>query len=169
MASTNDPFQFHGKYPPLLLSLPVLHLLVEETAQFTHINYPHFWINVSNWSLLWHLEFEEAGNLLEANRDATTISIEDDEIKPEKQRQAAAFSPAGEDEDPLASDDKTEVCIRIALPSAVQRCWITYLSDTFLFSLVFFFNLSFSLAKRKVSPSGHLSTIKDFLTSRPIT
>ncbi|XP_040028005.1 protein YIPF1 [Gasterosteus aculeatus] len=54
-------------------------------------------------------EFEEAGNLLEANRDATTISIEDDEIKPEKQRQAAAFSPAGEDEDPLASDDKTEL------------------------------------------------------------
>ncbi|XP_059200967.1 protein YIPF1 [Centropristis striata] len=52
-------------------------------------------------------EFEEAGQLLEANRDATTISIEDDNIKPEKQRKAAGFSP--EDEDPLASDDREEL------------------------------------------------------------
>lgn len=55
------------------------------------------------------LEFEEAGNLLEANRYATTISIEDEDVKPEKQRKAAGFTPDGGDEDPLASDDKTEV------------------------------------------------------------
>lgn len=61
------------------------------------------------------LEFEEAGNLLEANRDATTISIEDDEIQPEKQRKGAGFIPDGDDEDPLASDDKAEVCTRLAL------------------------------------------------------
>lgn len=54
------------------------------------------------------IEFEEAGNLLEANKDAVTISIEDD-FKPEKQRKAAGFAPDGEDEDPLAGDDKTEV------------------------------------------------------------
>lgn len=52
-------------------------------------------------------EFEEAGNLLEANRDAVTISIGDEE--PEKQRNAAGFTPDGVDEDPLGSDDKTEL------------------------------------------------------------
>ncbi|KAK2822663.1 hypothetical protein Q5P01_022728 [Channa striata] len=51
-------------------------------------------------------EFEEADNLLEANRDAVTISIEDGDVKPEKQRKAASFSP---DDDPLGSDDKTEL------------------------------------------------------------
>lgn len=60
------------------------------------------------------LEFEEAGNLLEANRDATTISIEDDDIQPEKQRKAAGFAPDVDDEDPLASDDRAEVCIRLS-------------------------------------------------------
>ncbi|CAJ1072632.1 protein YIPF1 [Xyrichtys novacula] len=55
-------------------------------------------------------EFEEAGNLLEANRDAVTISIEDEGIKPEKQpKRAAGYSPGGEDEDPLVSDDKEEL------------------------------------------------------------
>lgn len=53
-------------------------------------------------------EFEEADNVLEVNRDAVTISIEDD-TKYEKQRKAASFTPNGDDEDPLASDDKTEV------------------------------------------------------------
>ncbi|KAM3866280.1 protein YIPF1 [Diretmus argenteus] len=53
-------------------------------------------------------EFEEAGNLLGANRDATTISIEDDEVKPQKQRRVSGMTP-GDDEDPLADDDKTEL------------------------------------------------------------
>ncbi|XP_070775301.1 protein YIPF1 [Enoplosus armatus] len=53
-------------------------------------------------------EFEEAGNLLEANRDAITINIDDEDVKPEKQRKAAGFTPDG-DEDPLASDDTTEL------------------------------------------------------------
>ncbi|XP_042354436.1 protein YIPF1 [Plectropomus leopardus] len=54
-------------------------------------------------------EFEEAGNLLEANRDAITISIEDDDIQPERKGKAAGFSPDVNDEDPLASDDKAEL------------------------------------------------------------
>ena len=66
-----------------------------------------------------NIEFEEAGNLLAANRDATTISIEDDDIKPEKQRKAAGFAPAGDDEDPLANDDKTEVRTRLTLTENV--------------------------------------------------
>ncbi|XP_029309928.1 protein YIPF1 [Cottoperca gobio] len=53
-------------------------------------------------------EFEEAGNLLDANRDATTISIEDDDM-PEKQRKATGFTPDVDDLDPLASDDTTEL------------------------------------------------------------
>ncbi|XP_034469076.1 protein YIPF1 [Hippoglossus hippoglossus] len=55
-------------------------------------------------------EFEEAGNLLEANRDATTISIEDDDVKPEKQKRAAGLNPSGgDDEDTLPYDDQTEL------------------------------------------------------------
>lgn len=50
-------------------------------------------------------EFEEAGNLLEANRDAVTISMGDED---EKQRKTG-FTADGDDEDPLASDDKTEL------------------------------------------------------------
>lgn len=48
-------------------------------------------------------EFEEADSLLDANRDAVTISIEDEDLKAEKQRKAT-------DGDPLASDDNEEVC-----------------------------------------------------------
>lgn len=47
-------------------------------------------------------EFEEADSLLDANRDAVTISIEDEDLKTETQRKAT-------DGDPLASDDNTEV------------------------------------------------------------
>ncbi|XP_060939938.1 protein YIPF1 [Limanda limanda] len=55
-------------------------------------------------------EFEEAGNLLEANRDATTISIEDDDVQPEKQKRAAGFNPSGDDdEDTLPYDDQSEL------------------------------------------------------------
>ncbi|XP_029380930.1 protein YIPF1 [Echeneis naucrates] len=57
-------------------------------------------------------EFEEAGNLLEANRDATTISIEDDDVKPEKQKKAEGLIPGGgggDDEDPLGYEDKSEL------------------------------------------------------------
>lgn len=50
-------------------------------------------------------EFEEAGNLLEANRDAVTISMGEED---EKQRKTG-FTADGDDEDPLASDDKTEL------------------------------------------------------------
>lgn len=72
------------------------------------------------------LEFEEAGNLLEANRDATTISIEDEDITPEKQRKAAGFTPHGDDEDPLASDDKTEVWTTPTLPDNVSLLFVNY-------------------------------------------
>lgn len=58
-------------------------------------------------------EFEEADNLIEVSSDAVTISIEDG-TKQEKQRKADGV---GDDEDPLASDDKTEVWIRL-------RMWI---------------------------------------------
>nr|XP_019967357.1 PREDICTED: protein YIPF1 [Paralichthys olivaceus]XP_019967366.1 PREDICTED: protein YIPF1 [Paralichthys olivaceus]XP_019967374.1 PREDICTED: protein YIPF1 [Paralichthys olivaceus]XP_019967383.1 PREDICTED: protein YIPF1 [Paralichthys olivaceus] len=55
-------------------------------------------------------EFEEAGTLLEANRDATTISIEEDDVKPKKQRRAAGLNPSGaDDEDTLSYDDQTEL------------------------------------------------------------
>lgn len=53
-------------------------------------------------------EFEEAGNLLEENRDAVTISIEDEDVKTQKQRKLGAMTPE-DDEDPLANDDKTEL------------------------------------------------------------
>ncbi|XP_076004402.1 protein YIPF1 [Genypterus blacodes] len=53
-------------------------------------------------------EFEEAGDLLEADRDAVTISIEDEDAKPQKQREAAGLALDG-DEDPLASDDRAEL------------------------------------------------------------
>lgn len=49
-------------------------------------------------------EFEDE-NLLESDRDVT-ISIEED-VKAEKPKSSADFSPA--DDDPLSSDDKTEV------------------------------------------------------------
>ncbi|XP_008275397.1 protein YIPF1 [Stegastes partitus] len=54
-------------------------------------------------------EFDEAGNLLEANRDATTISMEDDDTEPQKQRSAAGFPPDADNEDPLDTDDTTEL------------------------------------------------------------
>ncbi|XP_062260627.1 protein YIPF1 [Platichthys flesus] len=55
-------------------------------------------------------EFEEAGNLLEANRDATTISIEDDDVEPERQKRAAGLNPSGDDdEDTLPYDDQSEL------------------------------------------------------------
>ncbi|KAG7523704.1 transmembrane protein 59 [Solea senegalensis] len=53
-------------------------------------------------------EFDEAGSLLEANRDSTTISIEVEPVKPEKQRKAAGLNPADED-DEFDNDDKTEL------------------------------------------------------------
>lgn len=55
------------------------------------------------------LDFEEAGNLLEA-RDAVAINIEDEDVKPENQRKATGFTP---DDDPLGTDDKTEVRTRL--------------------------------------------------------
>nr|XP_046263575.1 protein YIPF1 [Scatophagus argus]XP_046263576.1 protein YIPF1 [Scatophagus argus]XP_046263577.1 protein YIPF1 [Scatophagus argus]XP_046263578.1 protein YIPF1 [Scatophagus argus] len=54
-------------------------------------------------------DFEEAGNLLNSNRDATTINMEDEDVKPDKQRNAAVFTPDEHDDDSLASDDKTEL------------------------------------------------------------
>ncbi|XP_023272330.1 protein YIPF1-like, partial [Seriola lalandi dorsalis] len=56
-------------------------------------------------------EFEEAGSLLEANRDATTISIEDEAIQAENQRKSGGLTAGGgdDDEDPLAYDDKSEL------------------------------------------------------------
>lgn len=60
-------------------------------------------------------EFEEAGKLLEGNRDAVTISIEDEHVKPEKQRKAAGFTANDDEEDLQASDDKSEVWTRLKL------------------------------------------------------
>ncbi|XP_068605109.1 protein YIPF1 [Brachionichthys hirsutus] len=53
-------------------------------------------------------EFEEADSMLEANRDAITIRIEDEDVKPEKYRKDAGFTH-DEDEDPSADDDKSEL------------------------------------------------------------
>ncbi|KAF7652479.1 hypothetical protein LDENG_00096170 [Lucifuga dentata] len=53
-------------------------------------------------------EFEEAETLLEVNRDAVTVSIEDEDRKPQKQRQPAGLAADG-DEDPLATDDRAEL------------------------------------------------------------
>lgn len=54
-------------------------------------------------------EFEEAGNLLGANRDATTISVEDTDVRPQQQSSATGFSPEADAEDSLATDDKAEL------------------------------------------------------------
>ncbi|KAM9845112.1 protein YIPF1 isoform 1-T2 [Aulostomus maculatus] len=54
-------------------------------------------------------EFDEDGSLMETNRDATTIRIEDDSTGPQKQRNAAGFSPDGDDEDPRGNDDQAEL------------------------------------------------------------
>ncbi|CAI5640180.1 protein YIPF1 [Oreochromis niloticus] len=54
-------------------------------------------------------EFDEAGDLLEANRDATTISIDDEDVKPQKQSTATGFSSEADTEDPLANDDQAEL------------------------------------------------------------
>lgn len=62
-------------------------------------------------------EFEEAGSLLETNRDAVTISIEEENLKPEKQRKSAGYSPNENDGDPEIIDDKTEVWTKLKL------CW----------------------------------------------
>lgn len=54
-------------------------------------------------------EFEEAGNLLGANRDATTISIDDEFTRPNTQRKPASLTPDADDEDSLANDDKAQL------------------------------------------------------------
>ncbi|XP_041849010.1 protein YIPF1 [Melanotaenia boesemani] len=54
-------------------------------------------------------EFEEAGNLLEANKDAVTISIGDEDQKPQRQRNAAGFVPYAANDDPLSTDDRAEL------------------------------------------------------------
>ncbi|XP_069013964.1 protein YIPF1 [Embiotoca jacksoni] len=55
-------------------------------------------------------EFEEADSLSEANRDATTISIEDEDVKPQKQRTGfTADDVDDDDEDRLGTDDKAEL------------------------------------------------------------
>lgn len=100
MASNKDPFDFQGEF--LCGSL---------------INLPPLWLlnTYFHSSIFLKLDFEEAENLLERNRDAVTISIEDEDNKPEKQqKKAAGFSPAADDdEDPLTSDDRAEVWGRL--------------------------------------------------------
>ncbi|XP_061586996.1 protein YIPF1 [Cololabis saira] len=54
-------------------------------------------------------EFEEAGALLEANRDATTITIEEDDANTRRQRNATGFVPDDDDEEHLLADDKAEL------------------------------------------------------------
>lgn len=64
------------------------------------------WCNKA-FVLCFQIDFEEDGNLFESDNDVT-ISIEDD-VKAEKQKSAADFTPA--DDDHLSGDDKTEVCM----------------------------------------------------------
>ncbi|XP_014325326.1 protein YIPF1 [Xiphophorus maculatus] len=54
-------------------------------------------------------EFEEAGNLLESNRDAVTISIEDEDLKSKRQRSAVGFAQDVGDEEPLINEDREEL------------------------------------------------------------
>lgn len=54
-------------------------------------------------------EFEEAGNLLEANKDAITISIEDEDVKTQGNKNAPGFSNYDDDEETIAADDKAEL------------------------------------------------------------
>lgn len=54
-----------------------------------------------------NLEFDDDGSLLGANRDAVTISIDNDVI-PERQKKPAGLYHVDEDED-FSGDDKTEV------------------------------------------------------------
>ncbi|KAM6919219.1 protein YIPF1 [Xenentodon cancila] len=53
-------------------------------------------------------EFEEAGTLLEAHRGATTITIEDEDVHTDRQRNAAGFVADVDDEEHLL-DDKAEL------------------------------------------------------------
>ncbi|XP_029971454.1 protein YIPF1 [Salarias fasciatus] len=52
-------------------------------------------------------EFEEAESLLESDRDAVTISMDEDVLKPQRQKAAGGFG--GDDEDPPSGDDKEEL------------------------------------------------------------
>lgn len=89
------------------------------------------------------LDFEEAGNLLEANRGATTITIEDEDVNPE-QRNAAVFTPDRDDEDPLASDDKTEVWTRLTLSENVFIFMhFQMLLHQIVIWIILFFSISF--------------------------
>ena len=49
---------------------------------------------------------------MEADKDAVTISIEDEDLRPQKQR-TAGFTPDVDDEDSLNTDDKAEVRPRL--------------------------------------------------------
>ncbi|PWA30088.1 hypothetical protein CCH79_00009637, partial [Gambusia affinis] len=53
--------------------------------------------------------FDEAGSLLESNRDAVTISIEDEDLKSKRQRSAAGFAQDVGDEEPLINEDREEL------------------------------------------------------------
>ncbi|XP_036410335.1 protein YIPF1 [Megalops cyprinoides] len=56
-------------------------------------------------------EFDDAENLLAANRDAVTVSIGDPSSNPQKQRRVTGATQRGEDDDLLGNDDsdKTEL------------------------------------------------------------
>lgn len=56
-------------------------------------------------------EFEEAGSLLDANRDATTISIDDEDVKSQRNKNAAGFNTYDDDEeeDAVGADDNAEL------------------------------------------------------------
>ncbi|XP_008432608.1 protein YIPF1 [Poecilia reticulata] len=54
-------------------------------------------------------EFDEAGTLLESNRDAVTISIDDEDLKSKKQRSAVGFAQDVGDEEPLINEDREEL------------------------------------------------------------
>ncbi|KAM9719750.1 protein YIPF1 [Menidia menidia] len=53
-------------------------------------------------------EFDEAGTLLEANKDAVTISIEDEDLMSKRQR-SAGLTPDVDEEDSLNTDDKSSL------------------------------------------------------------
>ncbi|XP_047223239.1 protein YIPF1 [Girardinichthys multiradiatus] len=54
-------------------------------------------------------EFDEAGDLLEANRDAVTISIDDEDLKSKRPKSAVGFAQDVADEEPLINDDREEL------------------------------------------------------------
>lgn len=79
------------------------------------------------------LDFEEAESLLGADTNATTIMIEDEVIKSEKQRKAPGFTS---EED---TDDRTEVVptVLLIIIKHVRKMFLHQIFDYVFFSISF--------------------------------